>query len=46
MLALLFNQSIMVSEFRKYDGYDCKEIFSIAILIALVGLIKKTQTER
>ena len=43
MLALLFNQSIMVSEFRKYDGYDCKEIFSIAILIALVGLIKKTQ---
>jgi hypothetical protein len=33
----------MVSEFRKYDGYDSNEISSVAILIALVGLIKKVQ---
>lgn len=43
VLALVSNQSNMVSEFRKYDGYDSNGISSVAILIALVGLIKKVQ---
>jgi hypothetical protein len=32
----------MCNESRKYDGCDRKRVSSIAILIALVSLIKKT----
>lgn len=43
LLLLLFScRCIVVNETHKYDGYNCKGVSSIAILIALVGLIKNT----
>lgn len=42
LLSLILNRSTMCNESRKYDGCDRKRVSSIAILIALVSLIKKT----
>jgi hypothetical protein len=39
-LALSCMRAYTLYEFQKFDGYDCKGLSSIAILIVLMGLTK------